>query len=90
MANELDEEQMKRLADALKSGQKIEAIKSYREATGLGLKEAKDAVEALHADLHAKYPDEYPEPSKSVGCGSSAALIALAAGALYWISQLPV
>ncbi|HEX8203856.1 MAG TPA: ribosomal protein L7/L12 [Isosphaeraceae bacterium] len=26
-------------------GRKIEAIKAYREATGLGLKEAKDAVE---------------------------------------------
>src|SRR5262245_20800607 len=31
----------------VKSGQKIEAIKVYREYTGLGLKEAKDAVEAL-------------------------------------------
>ena len=29
------------------SGKKIEAIKRWREATGLGLKEAKDAVEAL-------------------------------------------
>ncbi|MDP3701140.1 MAG: ribosomal protein L7/L12 [Hylemonella sp.] len=31
---------------AMASGQKIEAIKLVREATGLGLKEAKDAVEA--------------------------------------------
>jgi ribosomal protein L7/L12 len=29
------------------TGKKIEAIKRWREATGLGLKEAKDAVEAL-------------------------------------------
>ncbi len=29
------------------NGKKIEAIKRWREATGLGLKEAKDAVEAL-------------------------------------------
>ena len=29
------------------SGNKIQAIKVYRERTGLGLKEAKDAVEAL-------------------------------------------
>jgi large subunit ribosomal protein L7/L12 len=28
-------------------GKKIEAIKAYRQATGLGLKEAKDAVEAM-------------------------------------------
>jgi large subunit ribosomal protein L7/L12 len=31
----------------LAAGQKIEAIKLYREHTGVGLKEAKDAVEAL-------------------------------------------
>ncbi len=38
------EEQVSSLARA---GNKIEAIKRYREATGVGLKEAKDAVEAL-------------------------------------------
>jgi len=32
-----------------RSGNKIEAIKQYRELTGVGLKEAKDAVEALMA-----------------------------------------
>jgi ribosomal protein L7/L12/DNA-binding beta-propeller fold protein YncE len=31
----------------LRSGQKIEAIKRFREMTGVGLKEAKDAVEAI-------------------------------------------
>ena len=36
--------EVKRLAH---SGQKIDAIKMYREATGVGLKEAKDAVEAM-------------------------------------------
>lgn len=33
--------------DLVAGGNKIEAIKVYREHTGLGLKEAKDAVEAL-------------------------------------------
>jgi ribosomal protein L7/L12 len=28
-------------------GKKIEAIKSYRSATGLGLKEAKEAIEDI-------------------------------------------
>jgi ribosomal protein L7/L12 len=32
---------------ALQSGNVIEAIKAYREATGVGLAEAKDAVERL-------------------------------------------
>ncbi|MFI9388671.1 ribosomal protein L7/L12 [Kutzneria sp. NPDC052558] len=31
-----------------RAGRKIEAIKRYRELTGAGLKEAKDAVERLH------------------------------------------
>lgn len=33
--------------DALRRGKKIEAIKEYRAATGVGLKEAKEYVEEL-------------------------------------------
>jgi ribosomal protein L7/L12 len=36
-----------RVIDLLREGRKIEAIKIYRDATGEGLKEAKDAVEAI-------------------------------------------
>jgi len=36
--------------EPLMRGNKIEAIRVYREATGVGLKEAKDAVEAIEAD----------------------------------------
>lgn len=35
----------------LQADQKISAIKLYRDLTGVGLKEAKDAVEALEAQL---------------------------------------
>jgi ribosomal protein L7/L12 len=35
------------VATLLEQGQKIEAIKQYRERRGVGLKEAKDAVEAI-------------------------------------------
>lgn len=35
------------ILDLMRRGQKIQAIKLYRERTGVGLKEAKDAVEAL-------------------------------------------
>jgi ribosomal protein L7/L12 len=37
------------LASLLGQGQKIQAIKLYRERTGAGLKESKDAVEAIAA-----------------------------------------
>ena len=40
----LTEEQLREL---IEQGNKIAAIKLYREMTGLGLKEAKDAVEAI-------------------------------------------
>jgi hypothetical protein len=45
----LDPATLARIEDALRRGRKIEAIKLYRRATGVGLKEAKDQVEALDA-----------------------------------------
>ena len=39
------------IVNLLRQGRKIEAIKIYRERTKLGLKEAKDAVEALERQL---------------------------------------
>jgi hypothetical protein len=36
-----------RVKELVRTGKKIEAIKMYREETGAGLKEAKDAVEAF-------------------------------------------
>ena len=41
----------------LNAGRKIEAIKLYRERTGTGLKEAKNAVEALEAGNPLKLPE---------------------------------
>jgi len=35
------------VVDAVQRGQKIQAIKHYREATGVGLKEAKDFIEEV-------------------------------------------
>jgi ribosomal protein L7/L12 len=37
---------------ALQEGRKIEAIKRYREQTGLGLREAKDAVDLMEKELY--------------------------------------
>ena len=37
------------MAALVRQGRKIDAIKLYRERTGMGLKEAKDAVEAMEA-----------------------------------------
>jgi len=40
-------EQLAELRVLAQQGQKIEAIKRYREITGVGLKEAKDTIDAL-------------------------------------------
>lgn len=48
-ANVSDAALRERIAPLVKSGRKIEAIKLYREATGVGLAEAKNAVEAFDA-----------------------------------------
>jgi len=39
------------IRELIRRGNKIEAIKIYREFTGVGLKEAKDAVEALEREM---------------------------------------
>ena len=43
----IDEDLEERVRSLMGEGQKIEAIKLYRERTGAGLKESKDAVESL-------------------------------------------
>lgn len=45
--NRLSDDGMESVRDLLESGNKIEAIKQYRVLTGVGLKEAKDAVEGM-------------------------------------------
>lgn len=52
------------IARMLQQGQKIPAIQLYREETGAGLKEAKEAVEAIGR--------EYGIHVRSSGCGGAA------------------
>ena len=47
MADELSAEDMQRINDAIFSGQKIEAVRLYRGATGCSLVEAKEFVDQL-------------------------------------------
>ena len=83
------EEQISQLTNALLQGQKISAIKLYRKFTDASLRDAKDAVESLEAELHVKFPDKMlPPPAKS-GCFGAAAGVALAFGlAIYLVAKL--
>jgi len=56
MTNELTPEQLTAISNAIYSGNKIEAIKLYRTATGKDLKDSKDAVEKLAVELEARNP----------------------------------
>ncbi len=86
----LTEAQLNAIADALRAGNKIEAIKLHREATGLGLKESKDEIEAIEAGLRAKFPDQVP--AKPAGKGGCLGLIVFGlatglAGLGWWVAQ---
>ncbi|RKG55525.1 hypothetical protein D7X30_26655 [Corallococcus sp. AB011P] len=59
------EEGQKSLAELIESGQMINAIKLYRQIHGCGLKEAKDAVEAMRDGRARMEPLERREVSGS-------------------------
>lgn len=65
MTDELTSEQLTHISNALYAGNKIEAIKFYRTATGRDLKDSKDAVEKLAAELEAKKSRHVRETTKT-------------------------
>jgi hypothetical protein len=78
-----------RILDAIFHGRKIEAIKLYRELNaGLGLKEAKDAVEKLAADLYARFPEKFTKApvagDSPAGCMAILFLLAGIVAYLLW------
>jgi ribosomal protein L7/L12 len=64
----LTPEHRQTIVAALKAGNKIEAIKLCRTATGMGLAEAKDFVERMEAS-----PDAPPSPAPEAGALSPVA-----------------
>ncbi|MCP4787907.1 MAG: hypothetical protein GY903_34305 [Fuerstiella sp.] len=67
------------VAEALAAGQKIQAIKIYRDATGKGLKDAKEFIDALIPRLIDEDPERYAALSNAgAGCGTTAGLLLFA------------
>ena len=86
MADTPSDEQIEEISEALADGNKIEAIKIYREATGKGLKDAKDFIEALIPKLVEKDPEKYDKIAKSGGgCASVIVFALLLSGAVAWV-----
>jgi ribosomal protein L7/L12 len=66
--------------DLLRAGQKIRAIKLYRDKTGVGLADAKNAVEALARKSGIAVSQS--------GCGSAFLLVLLFASILVYLASL--
>lgn len=78
----LTDQQRDDITQAIFAGRKIEAIKLYRDATGEGLKEAKEFIETLIESLREEYPDRVPPPSS--GCGTAVLLMLVAGGSVLY------
>ena len=64
----LPDEQIEAIRDALFRGNKIQAIKLYREATSLGLAESKAFIDALELRLKQQEPEQFVAAAKKAGC----------------------
>lgn len=79
MSEKLPTEVEKEITDSLFAGRKIDAIKIHREHTGMGLKQSKDFIEAMEAELRAKDPSKFSAPAAAAkGCTSIIALCVFA------------
>ena len=76
------------VAEALRQGNKVEAIKRLRAQTGLGLKEAKDVVDAaqpaVRTTLQGGAPGEVVRPGRVIGWLLA---IAMAGLVVYYLLQ---
>ena len=80
----LPEDKRTAILEAIYGGspRKIEAVKLVRDATGCGLKEAKEFVEKLGAELYAKEPAKFTAaPTGKSGCVGVLAMVAVILGA---------
>lgn len=73
------------VADLLFNGDKVAAIKLYRDQVrpGMGLKEAKEEVERLEAGLRARHPQKFTAKAKA-GCAAVLALLLTMVVLLVW------
>ncbi len=91
MSGDMNQADMDRVNEALFAGRFIEAIKVYRTATGAGLKESKDFIEALEARLRAEMPAKFTAPLRTSvelgAAGCAAILIGIVAlvAAIVWM-----
>lgn len=72
--------------DALYTGNKIDAIRLWRQISGKGLKESKDFIDELERDLRAESPEKFTAAPRKLGCAGVLALLAIAVAVIIWHS----
>jgi len=63
MNTPIPDDKLESMREDIFRGMKLQAIKTYHECTEHGLKESKDAVEALAAELRASSPERFIAPT---------------------------
>ena len=89
MSDQLTEQQIEDIQNALAGCKKIEAIKIYRTATGQGLKEAKDFIEALTPKLIEQDPERFEKLAahKAGGCAGAVLFGITLTSAVFWLAR---
>jgi len=73
MSEEVPEQVVEEITEAIFRGRKIDAIKVYRAQMGVDLKTAKEFVDALSERLREEAPERF-QPG-AAGCGGKAAVL---------------
>ncbi|MBI2422086.1 MAG: ribosomal protein L7/L12 [Candidatus Hydrogenedentes bacterium] len=71
------------IAQCIFEGRKIDAIKRYRESSGMGLKESKEFIESLEKTLREAQPERFTHAAAK-GCGLVLSFFAATAFLLEW------
>ncbi len=91
MAGQLPDEAVEQIQTAIFAGQKIMAIKLYRQATNSSLVDAKNFIEALQQRLWRESPQRFTVQPGNAGCSRAVVVVVLvlimiaAAKLLLWV-----
>jgi len=80
----LSDDQLTAIEQALYSNRKIAAIKLYRQSTGSGLVEAKNAIEKLESELRAISPEKFSVERPRSGCLGVMVMFIVMGGLVFW------
>lgn len=80
----IPEDKLRPIKEAIYRGEKILAIKLYREAAGVGLVDAKNEVERIETELRGASPEKFKTVPAGKGClGVVLAAFAVAAASVW-------